>query len=236
MLKPSEEKLLNNLDELYASGVKISYLLELFDDVRETSKYKQINESGQILRKAFLNNEDFAKHRVAYPEKCQTIAGFNELFLMQNQKMYKIQKPIFRYSIALYTGPFSPFLNHFKRLMDLSFAAGLPHYWEILYRGDLKLKYDEFIFYDKQARKNNSYEQIDEEKLELDLESIAPFFVILAIGLLLALFLLLCEIFYHDFLSELKFSIMDIKEFLRRKICRNIDVRPAKYNKNIKKS
>lgn len=211
MLQPLEENRFNNLDELLDSNYLISEYIQLFTEIGNGSKLEKAQKAGRLVSHSYMEYEDFAAHKVAFPEECEKFDLTVGSPHGTRNGMYKIVTPFEKAFILLYAGPFSPFLNYFKKLMDLSASGGLQHYWNTLYQNDISTVYSEL------RRKIRM--EIEDEKDILDLDSIAPFFLILAFGFSLALFSLLCEIFHHDFLTQLNFSKKTIKNYLKKKFC-----------------
>ncbi len=84
--------------------------------------------------------------------------------------------------------------------MDRCHEFGLITYWENHYMDEAKL---DLSWYGCRS--------FPDEKIYLNFREIHPFFLILAVGFLIALLALIGEIFYHDFLSQLS------KEYFERK-------------------
>lgn len=112
---------------------------------------------------------------------------------MSYEKMYILPEPLSYEFLRLKVGYLNPFLNKFQRLMDLSFEAGLLSAWR--------------TFHEMTTREAYHKEGLTAtspffKKDILDFEQIQPIIMILLIGLGISLLALLCEIFYHDFVSK----------------------------------
>jgi hypothetical protein len=108
--------------------------------------------------------------------------------------MYLGSSPVYTEKQNLFLVADHPYSEEFQRIMDWSFGAGLLVAWENFY----------YRLYQANGKVNS-------EKNILDFNAIMPFFFILAFGFVIALFALLGEIFYHDFLGNLS------KKFIKSK-------------------
>jgi hypothetical protein len=202
MLHPLQHELLKTIDDLFDSKVKIHQTLT--ETFHHTPKFIKAWQEGRV--KYFFTYDD---HRWAEKSVKENIAVISHICEGNGKSwhgMYQIPEMI-RLRYDLYTSPFNPSIEQFQSLMDQSFEAGLPMAWRKFYLNEKK----KYLLIAKA-------EIIDVEKDVLDFDAILPFFLIPVIGYSIAGFSLLCEIFYHDFVSQISliYLIKKIRVFLRK--------------------
>lgn len=192
MLQPVQQKFARNIDELFKSDVNILTTPDLDQVYGINPDFQKRAVNLTISMKIDQNWTHFyIKNNLATQFPCGYFA--NKIQKYGNRRSYKGMYLIPETSemevrnFFVYT--FHPFLEKFQNIMDLSIEFGLHKAWERLY-------YEYF-----NTRWMPQAITPDEENDILDFDAILPFFLILAFGYLIALFALLCEIFYHDFLS-----------------------------------
>jgi hypothetical protein len=190
MLKPVHQNFIKSIDELFDSDYQIrksSFINKIHED---NPRYQLAVENQRVVEK-----KNSIRHKFANIRRCEFF--INRMRFHGDGRSYKgtYQIPEVAYSLRrnLYVTPFHMFFDKFQYLMDLSFEAGLPTQWMNFY-------YDFYFFV---CNKKERQVYIADEKEILDFNAILPFFLILAFGFSFALFALLCEIFYHDFISGL---------------------------------
>lgn len=209
MLRPVNQKLLKSIDELFESdNYKIQYF-EDFNFVQEDNpKFLKAFEEERVISFEILSEDDeewtsiYIENKFASMQSCK---HFKNLIEHQGdgkswRGLYQIQEVALTERQNLFTAPFHPLLDKFQKLMDLSFEAGLPIAWERFH----------YEFLNSYNRSENFQRNVEDDQM-LDFFEIAPFFLILIFGFLIALLALLCEVFYHDFLLKLP------KNYLRMK-------------------
>lgn len=198
MLQPLEEKLLKSIDELLDSDFNIMMASILNLKLYYNPKYLKALKDKRIFHYPMKSLQDFAKMRVATTQCC---AWFDYLLtfspeLNTVEGLYKISEP-FSLIPFLWTGYTSPYVNRLNELMRYCFEGGLLKAWNT----DFEIDYANF--FKRGEERIRLLQNSKGKKNILDLETIAPFFLILVFGNLVALLALLGEIFYHDFLCRL---------------------------------
>lgn len=177
------------------------------------SKYLRAVEQGRIVTTPIANWFECAKNKITilvrsnYFDLRARYEGNGDTHL----NMYKVKGAYYDISAFFYAGPFSPHLNAFNHFAALAFEAGLANLWELYY------EHEYVNFKNLGEVKKKFLESLNDGKI-LDLKAIAPFFIIWAFGLLLALFALFCEIFYHDFVCNLSQEFFERKFTILREI------------------
>jgi hypothetical protein len=160
--------------------------------MKQNPKYQKMIAENRWIKVASLKN--YKMKDLASFLSCPTLDYLVNFSTLKNSfhGKYKLPQPAFATHKRLYAGIMNPYIEKFQHLMLISFEAGLPRMWRLFhYRKLKKLDIETTVEY----RKN---EIIKEEKTDVDIEALIPIFVILVIGLLLALFAFLCEILVHD--------------------------------------
>lgn len=229
MLKPIQQDLLTSIDELFDSKVLIDSTSLSFH-FRYHPKYQSLLKNDRIVSLFSYKDKDWLKkcikHNIAIISHVCDGKGQKGLF-----QMYQIPET-FSTIISLFVHPFQPYIDKLQNLMDRSFEAGLLMAWKKFYFSEAK-KYFKV-----------QLNQVDsDEKDVLDFEAIAPFFLILVIGFSVALLTLFCEIFHHDFWSQLSKNYLKlllqkaIRKLLKRKVQRKFRRKKCKrINKMISKT
>lgn len=109
--------------------------------------------------------------------------------------------------VQLDVGFLNPFLPKMQKLMDLCYEAGLTKIWRT-FNNEIV---NEFI----RTKKGYKLNSFAEPRETLDFSQILPICVILLIGHSFGLLLLICEIFYHDFLKPVYFYREKIQKFMK---------------------
>lgn len=199
MLHPLQHDLLKSNDELFESNIKINDI-SVQAVFQYNSKYQKALKENRI--KSFFTYDDSNWAKKALQEN---IAVISHICLGSGESwngMYQIPEMI-RVRYDLYTPPYDPYIEKIQKLMDQSFESGLPTAWQKFYSSERS-----------QYHPIAKTVSMEEEKDVLDFDSLAPFFLIPIIGCSIAAFAFLCEIFYHDFLSNIT------QAYLRRKLGR----------------
>lgn len=226
MLQPLQEHLIKTVDELLDSEVKIEKFVDYENVKRINPRYEQAEKDNRVLEFHFNPSvtddwKYYTDNNVAANSHCDGIK--NAIEHLGDGKswngLYLVPDVSHTVKNNLLIRPFHPYLDEFQRLIDVSIKVGLPKAWGRFYT--------QFVnkFYQKKSKKQ---EFVKEEILEFN--DIVPFFVILAFGFSLAFFSLICEIFYHDFLSQISrnYLMNRFEKFWRRKMrVRRVQVRPA---------
>lgn len=193
-----------SFNELIDSDVKI--IRSLFHDnffSRNTNYWKKIERGEFEMQRSQHDNEAFVKRfKLASLQYCKK-SDFIIKYLGDGKSyegFYLIPEVVLSGPEYLFCGFFNPYIEKFKKIMDLSFEVGLPKAWDTLHNLAIM-----------ETLKRNL---VEPEKIIVDLSAIAPVFCILASGLLLAFFALLCEIFHKDFVNELSYAYYK-KKFLK---------------------
>lgn len=212
MLQPAQHKLLKSVDDFLKSDIKIHGFF--YHQLLTIPKYQNFMT---IDRKAkhdctVINNPGKA---LCGDLKISFIAECSFKKIMENfgngksyLGMYQIPEVVFTERLNLFVPASHPFVDKFQYFMDLSFEAGLPIAWERFYREYINLR-----FMHEKNERNTKEMQI------LDFGAIRPFFLILVFGFALALLVLLCEIFKHDFLRLIDWKMLEkifCKIFLKK--------------------
>lgn len=223
MLSPLEERLLQNIDELLDSNHLIEVDGRANFSISNHPKYKEAVKSGKIGSHPGLVVRDFLIRKYVVPYPCQKFDRNVKIGLPNFRDYYRLPQPFATVRNPMVAGPNTPFLNKFKYWMDWSFSVGLHQAWFIFFTID-------YLIDDNNVRKLHGIksEFPRDEKEILDINEIGPFFIILAIGYLIALTALLGEVFYHDFLSRLnlKYLKKNFRRCLRRKYLRKKKLNP----------
>lgn len=215
MLHPLEERRLKTIDELFDSNYKILYDEYENEIFKHNPKYQRAFNDERIVVYEFFDANILKDDKVVFSYPCSLFDKFSSE--LSDNVLYSIAESFNGQRLQIYTGPFSPYLNKFKILMDLSFEAGLPKAWK--------------IFNDDEISRLNLTSETEQNKQNeiLNLSLIGPFFIILLFGFSAALFVLCCEIFYHDFLSKLTKEILKIDakflKLFKRKKDKNVRIK-----------
>lgn len=202
MLNPVEEKVFSTIDELLESEMKLKHDL-IFEVLQQANpKYQRAVKDGRVIK--FEESSDWTGQLVemncAKFVPCKPYK--NEIEHDGDGKKYKnlylIPDVAFTQREDFYSCPYHPYIDILQELMDQTFEAGLHQAWEK-------------TFYQIYTTLNSVRKPEKTGKEDLDFDAIIPFFLILAVGFLAALIALLCEIFFHDFVTELS------KDYFRRK-------------------
>lgn len=188
MIAEDEPLKYETFDELLESNIKI-IVGPLFDQKMQAfSKYVQIRNSGRVKvlgsnESLFLNLADLHSSKTAVVMECDLVESYVTSGIASN--FYKLNEKLFPRFVRLQTIFLSKFLSQWQLLMDWSFEANLPKAWE-------SFEYSQKIF-------KESFEENYENILRID--EFFVVFCVLIFGLLLSGFALICEIFWHDFVS-----------------------------------
>lgn len=204
MLKPVQQKLFTTVNEVYNSKdykIFVDDFVKIFlSDNENFKKAFRENRTMEMGLKPFGQQTIFLKYNLATVQTCKNF--MNSFKLKGDGKgylgLYLVKEIVTTVPQRMLIGPWNPYAEKFQEFIDVTFEAGLHKIWEELY----------YVEYNTLLKKNR---EIIKEKDFLEFVDILPFFVILAVGFLSALFALLCEIFYHDFVVNLS------KEFLMEK-------------------
>lgn len=194
-------KKFKTFEEMLESDYKIAVNQQIDRLYRDTEKYQ-----AAILQNRIFKAED---HKIAtFHEKfamthaCEMIDFRRQFSSLNGESIgdkYLVQQRIFIRLVDAEAGIFNPYILRFQELMDWSFESGLPKAWSQMF--DLKLR--------ENLNHTRTFEI--ENSDDLTFSDIAPMFVILVIGSISALLVLLFEIFYHDFVSELTWDYFLVK-------------------------
>lgn len=223
MLKPLQHKLLKSIEELIESDVRVFGWNNVKRRFSDQLKYEHaLSREGKLVSRdqitSFYGSGDrdtfgfFYNHSIAALVSCdfwKNQIKFNGDGT-SSKGIYLIPEPIDTTRFSLAVAPFHPFVERYQQLMDLSLEAGLPMAWKRFYDND----YVEVLFDFYRGRPRTTDEQ------NLDFAAIIPFFLILAIGHSIALFALLSELFFHDFIKNLS------KEYLARRFGKIFRTKP----------
>lgn len=214
MMEPVLVQKFKKFEDLIKSDVKLATNANPLD-----RQYFKDSKSEKIISSISVNN---LKNILL---TCDFLDFYNEYEMKRNSKensSYILDEKLFIEQIMLDAGILNPFIEKLQNLMDLSFEAGLPKIWNLM------SKYELFNL----VNSRKTLPQFASMKLPTDSLSfyeIMPIFGILSIGFLIAGFLLLLEIFHHDFWSHFKF------EFYKKKFFKMINLKSKKKNLKVRK-
>lgn len=197
MLNPLEIKQLKTVNEVFKSDKKIYIVEKLHPIYEENEIFKIALKENRIVYDEKFTLENYYDPNWIYFEDCD-LGTFNN-YNLKHRKRYMIMNPVNSEPSIIFLGYVNPFLEKFQYLMDWCVQGGLHvHAFTIT----------KHIF----SIIEETY-RIDGIKEELlNFSQITFVFYVLLIGHSIAGFVLLCEIFYHDFVRNLS------KKFLKRKL------------------
>lgn len=232
MLQPIQQKLLKSINELFDSEVKIEFFRDFNNLQKENPKYQKAFAQGRVitLETSFEDDSvwtsEYIKNNFASLQPCEHFKNLikHQIDGKSWRGLYLIPEVAYTEVENFFTAPFHPYIEKFQELMDRSLEAGLPIAWEQFH----------YEFINKLYPPEITVKEIKQTKI-LNFDTIAPFFSILVFGFSIALFALLCEVFYHDFLAELSGELLrrELQKFFRRKLKgKKARVKPARKGKN----
>lgn len=213
-------KKFKTFEELLESDYKIAVTSQIDRLYRDTEIYQAAIRQNRLYQNEDPIIETFHE-KFAMTHACELIEyrkHFRSLNGTSQGEKYLVQQRIFIRLVDAEAGIFNPYILRFQELMDWSFEAGLPKAWNL----NFKLALRQILNH------SNNFEE--ESSGDLTFSDIAPMFLILIIGSLTATFVLLIEIFHHDFISELslEYFLKKLEKFRRRKNFKIIQVQPKR--------
>jgi hypothetical protein len=189
MTEPKTEYRIQTFDELSNSNYKFVADEYFKNYLKITGAYSGI-AANIIDTNYFLNIscEDAVREKIVIINPCEDFDFYHYdiAYSKEHRALYYVmsERILSYYRIFLST-ICNPFLERWQKFMDLSIAAGLPQYWDLIFT---------FKFVARNAIDKNV-----EEDLYLHLENMSQAFYLLLIGLSLSFLVFIAEIFYHRY-------------------------------------
>jgi hypothetical protein len=189
MSEPKSEYRIQTFNELSNSNYKFVVDKYFRNYMNATGAFPGI--AANIIDKNYFLNISCAeavKERIVVINPCEDFDfyHFNVAYSKEHvASFYVMNERILSYYRIFLSSICNPFLERWQRFMDLSFAAGLPQYWDLIFSLEFTTK--------------NAIESIIEEDFYLHLENMSQAFYVLLIGLLLSFLIFIGEILYHRY-------------------------------------
>jgi hypothetical protein len=155
------------------------------------SKYADVFDSGraQIVPESMIPSDfkDYSSKYTAVELLCsqtETMMQYKDI----SQYFYIMPQRLLSHFVFLQGGYNNPFMQRFQHYMDLSFEAGLPQNWNLIWK----------IGYNIELTKNFNVE--DDQMLHF--EDIIPLFIILPTGYSLAGIVFVVEMLYFKYIDK----------------------------------
>lgn len=225
MLNSLEAKKFSTIDEVVASSTVLIAHHETFHAKMQNnpSYQKAIHErrvisdhmNGDVWDETVFRTKIYAPFTV-----CDQKNLFERIYgNFYTEQFYNVKEVAYSMLVNLYSSFLNPYLSKLQHYMIITLDVGLHQAWRSFYEDDL---------FNSESKTKKYASNIDGEELHgggmhlylmnrqvediLKFSTIFPMFAILAIGFSIALIIFLCEIFYHDFLTQLS------KEYFSRKL------------------
>lgn len=180
LIQPPKLQLMKTFDEVLDSNLKI-YSGEYFNHLMQDDlKYQAANDRGQIYLGGRADENLYDDVIVARCDNAMAIMSEDD----NSKHYYIVNEKSFPYYVQLDARYVNPFIRQWQTLMDRCFEAGLTKVWKRQTKDFEKLA------------SNGSHDY-------LVLSDIYIVLGLLFIGYGLGLFVLLLEIFYHDFIAPM---------------------------------
>lgn len=189
MSEPKSEYRIQTFDELSTSDYKFIVDLTFKKYMNAFGVYPGIAanmiDTNYILN---ISSEQAAKERIVIINPCEDFDFFHFDIAYSKEHVasfYVMNERVWNYYRIFMSMVCNPFLERWQRYMDLSFAAGLSQYWDLVFSLKFTTK--------------NAIEKSIEEDMYLHLENMSQAFYVLLIGLLLSFLIFIGEILYHRY-------------------------------------
>ncbi|KAL7014261.1 hypothetical protein ACKWTF_015833 [Chironomus riparius] len=190
------EHRLETVNDLLESDYEIkadeAFAFKIKDDIQFSDRIKLMHKLDE-----HKYNELILKQELVFIRKCH-LAESDLRSVVSNRKFqsefyYILPEQFLWHYIELDASYLNPFVERFQYYMDLSFQAGLPHMWKVLYNQD-----------DFKTQNNHGN---DEESI-IKLDDLCQVFIIFITGCVVSIFVLVIEIFVHDCLKSLPLTYL----------------------------
>lgn len=160
--------------------------------MHDNENYKSAMAAGRveilIESEMFVDFQKLAAENYALVFTCDYSKYYiGQLVVARNYYMMDVQ--LFSFFKFFDAGVMNPFIDRLQNIMNRCYEAGLPQIWDVYFNIKNRVE-STAVFFEV-----------------LGFQEVLPIFVILLFGNLLAIFVLILEIFYHDFLSQILLAV-----------------------------
>lgn len=188
---PSPSLKYNSFNDIYASEETVTVEPYVLDALNNSEAFKKMITQNRVIVFGTFNLNKKTDENVIIGRCISIDAFFEQKWLNPNDFNVLPEKNRLHLS-QLEAGYLNPFLQRFQEYMNFASQGGLPQIWELMYKLN--------------GLGTNEKKIVEDDEIMIRWKDIRVCFSILIVGHVLSFFVLLCEIFYHDFISRLSFG------------------------------